>query len=256
MILHVPPGSSELVRGAAAGVLFLHIGAASIGLLSGFAALLSHKGGRLHRVAGNVFFASILIMSGIGAVVAPFLPQRISSVAGGLTFYLVATAWATVRRREGQVGRFEVGALLVALGVATLGVSLGWQAAISPEGTLDGLPYQPCFVFAAVAGLAAACDLRMIRRGGVSGAPRITRHLWRMCVALLITTVSFVGQPKAIPEFLRGSPILFLPVLAVLGLMIFWLFRVGLTNRFKPDATESKTLAGSMRDQIQARGNA
>ncbi|MEP6966850.1 MAG: hypothetical protein ABI906_02110 [Pseudomonadota bacterium] len=234
MILHPPPGSSELVRGAAAAILLLHIGGATAGLVSGGAAMVLRKGERLHRAAGNVFFVSILIMSGIGAAVAPFLPQRISSVAGGLTFYLVATAWATVRRKEGQVGRFEVGALLFGLGVAMLGASLGWQAATSPKGMLDGLPYQPAFIFGALAGLGAALDLRVILRGGVSGAPRITRHLWRMCLALLITAFSFVGQPKAIPEFLRGSPILFLPILAVAASMIYWLIRVRFTRAFSP----------------------
>lgn len=226
MILPVSPDAPAVVRAGAATILLLHIGAASLGLVSGGAALVFRKGERSHRAVGNVFFVSMLIMSGIGAAVAPFLPARISSVAGGLTFYLVATAWATVRRREGQVGRFESGALLAALGVAVLGVFLGWQGAISPQGTIDGLPYQPSFIFAGIAGLAAACDLRVIRRGGLSGAPRLARHLWRMCVALLIAALSFVGQPRAIPDFLRGSPILFLPIIAVAVAMIYWLVRV------------------------------
>jgi hypothetical protein len=106
----------------------------------------------------------------------------------------------------------------------------------SPGGEVDGLPYQPFAVFGAVAALAAASDLSMIRRGGISGAPRIARHLWRMCAALLIAAASFAGQPKAVPEALRGSPILFLPALATLGLMIFWLVRVRSTGAAKPAA--------------------
>ena len=237
MIVPISPDAPAAVRAAAATILFLHIGAASVGLVSGGAALVFRKGARLHRAAGNVFFVSMLIMSGIGAAVAPFLPARISTVAGGLTFYLVATAWATVRRREGRVGRFESGALLVGLGVAALGVSLGWQGAINPKGTLDGLPWQPAFVFAAISGLAAACDLRVILRGGICGAPRIARHLWRMCVALLIAAFSFVGQPKAIPEALRGSPLLFLPIIAVAVAMIYWLIRVRRPTRSFAAAT-------------------
>lgn len=233
MILHPPPGSSELVRGAAAAILLLHIGGATAGLVSGGAALILRKGGRLHRAAGNVFFVSILIMAGIGAAVAPFLPQRISSVAGGLTFYLALTGWAAVRRPQGRLGRFEVGGLLLGLGVAMLGAALGWQAASNPKGTLDGLPAFHAFLFGSLAGLGAALDLRVIRRGGVSGAARITRHLWRMSAALLITAFSFVGQPKAIPEFLRGSPILFLPILAVAASMIYWLIRVRFTRALR-----------------------
>jgi len=75
MILELSAGSSWLVRGAAAVVLAVHIGGAGIGLLSGAAALAFRKGQRMHRIAGHVFFVSMLIMSAIGACVAPFLPR-------------------------------------------------------------------------------------------------------------------------------------------------------------------------------------
>jgi hypothetical protein len=73
----------------------------------------------------------------------------------------------------------------------------------------------------------AALDLRMILRGGISGPPRLARHIWRMCTALFVATGSFfIGQPQVFPAALRGSPILFSLGLAPLGFMIFWLFRV------------------------------
>jgi hypothetical protein len=79
-----------------------------------------------------------------------------------------------------------------------------------------------------------ALDLRMILRGGVFGAQRIARHLWRMCVALLITAASFfLGQQQVFPAPLRGSPFPFVPEITVLGLLIFWLVRVRCTNWFK-----------------------
>lgn len=64
MILHVSPHAPALVSAAAATLLFLHVGGASAGLVSGPVAMLAAKGGRLHRAAGNVFFVSMLIMSG------------------------------------------------------------------------------------------------------------------------------------------------------------------------------------------------
>lgn len=227
MILHLPPGSSALAIGAAEFVLVVHIGAASLGLLSGAAALAFRKGQRLHLVAGNVFFVSMLTMSAIGAAVAAIFPARISAVAGVLTFYLTATAWVTVRRRDQGVGLFDIGALLAAVGAAVADVSFGLQASSSPTGLLDGLPWQPAFVFASVAALAAALDLKVILARGVFGAQRIARHLWRMCIALLIATTSFFqGQDQVFPTALRGSPILLIPSMAVFGLMIFWLLRV------------------------------
>jgi hypothetical protein len=97
---------------------------------------------------------------------------------------------------------------------------------------IGGVPYQPAFVFAALAGFAAACDARVILAGGILGSQRVARHLWRMCVALFIAAGSFfLGQPKVFPPFLRGSPILFVPEIAILGLLVFWLLRVGFSGR-------------------------
>jgi uncharacterized membrane protein len=236
LILEVSPGSSPLVRAAAEALLILHISGAGIGLVSGAVALAVRKGGRLHRLAGNVFFVSMLTMTAIGACVAPFLPQpqRGSAIGGVITFYLVATSWATIRRKQGTVGRFEFGALLVALSAAVADVMLGVQAANSPTGMLEGAPAPAYFVFGSIAGLAAAGDLRMILRGGLYGAQRIARHLWRMCVALLIATLSFfLGQQQVFPAYLQGSPWLFVPEIVVLGLLIFWLCRVLFSNAYK-----------------------
>src|SRR3954471_3865210 len=106
MILQIAPDAPLIVRAGAATILWLHIGGGAGSLLSGFTAILARKGERLHRAAGTVFFVCMLLVNVIGAATAPFLPQRLSSVVGVLTFYLVATAWATVRRREGSLGRF------------------------------------------------------------------------------------------------------------------------------------------------------
>lgn len=55
MILHVTAGSSWWLFAAANLILFLHIAGGTVGIISGAVALLSRKGGRLHRVAGTIF---------------------------------------------------------------------------------------------------------------------------------------------------------------------------------------------------------
>ncbi|MDE2486032.1 MAG: hypothetical protein KGO51_01425 [Alphaproteobacteria bacterium] len=225
MILHVSPEAPFLLRAGAAALLVAHIGGASVGLISGTLSLVVPKGGRVHRVAGNVFFVSMLAMSGVGAVVAPVFPDAVSGLMGAFTFYLTATAWATVRRRPGRTGMFEVGGFMAAAGVSAVALSLAWAGAHSPGGLLDGEPYQIAMVASALAALAAGLDLKVILADGVSGAPRIARHLWRMCLALAIAWGSFAGQPKAQPEVLRGSPLLLAPALLVLVAMAFWLLR-------------------------------
>ena len=196
-------------------------------------ALLSRKGGHLHRVAGTVFFVSILIMATIGAGASPFLPvPNMANVAAGiLTLYLVVTSWIAIRRKDGRIGRFEKYGLAVALGVVAVGVIFIQMARNSPTGTIGKTPPQAFYVFAIVGALAAAGDLNVILRGGISGAARIARHLWRMCAALTIASGSFfLGQQRIMPAFVQGSPWLFVPVIVPLLLMIFWLIRVRLTH--------------------------
>jgi hypothetical protein len=156
-------------------------------------------------------------------------PQWSNVVAGVFTFYLVATARATVRRRDR--GAFEMGAFAAAALVAAGGLVLGVLARHNRALT-DGAPAAAPFVFAAIAALAAAGDLRLCLAGRLPARTRTARHLWRMCLALFIAAGSlFLGQPQVFPPALRGSIVLVLPEVAVLALMLFWLARVGATGR-------------------------
>jgi uncharacterized membrane protein len=218
-------------------ILIIHVGAGSIGIVSGAAALAVSKGGRLHRAFGTVFLASMLVMSAMGAYLAAVVPQRGTVLVGLFTFYFVATAWMTVKSKRRGTGWFDVGALLVALSAAVTGLIWGFKALHSPAGALDGIPPAPYLIFAAFAAFAASLDLKVILCGGVSGASRISRHLWRMCTALLFAAAFFfIGQQKVMPAYMHGSPFLWLPEIAVLGLMIYWLFRVRLAKRFRDEA--------------------
>lgn len=211
--------------------VIIHVAAGGLGIVSGFAALGFRKGQALHRVAGTVFFAAMLTMAGFAAVLAALGGQKLNVIAASFTFYLVATAWAVVRRGAGASGRFEMLALLAVLGVATAGLILGMAAATSATGLADGDPSSGqaatfYFLFAGLGALAAAADLWAIRRGGVSGADRVARHLWRMCLALAIAAGSFfLGQSDEIPAALRGAH-LAIPPLAALAAMVFWLIRI------------------------------
>jgi hypothetical protein len=186
----------------------------------------------------------MLAMSAIGTCVAPFLPQRGSIIGGAFTFYLVATVWMTVRRKAGTVGMFEVGSILFALTIAVASVTFGIQASSSPSGMLDGTPSVPYFVFSTIAALAAALDLRMVLRRGIVGVHRITRHLWRMCIALLIAAISFfLGQSQVFPSIVRDSSVLYVPEITVLGMLIFWILRVQFSNRYKQVAADPPAIS-------------
>ena len=231
MILHIDPNAPVWIRAGAQALLALHIAGATSALISGPAAMILPKGGRLHRLTGHVFFVSMLVMTSIGAAISPFLNDPFSAVGGAFAFYLTATGWAAVIRRPGRIGRFEPLALVFILGVGAAVMILGSQAMASPTGTLDGQPWQAAFIIASLCALAAGTDISVILRGGVSGRARTVRHLWRMCLALLVTALSFSAQPKAQPEALRGSPIWMIPALLILVGMVYWLVKIQLQRR-------------------------
>ena len=240
MILHLDPAAPFWMKAAAEGALALHIAGATAALVSGPAAMILEKGGRLHRLAGHVFFVSMLVMTGIGAVVAPMLNDLFSSIGGAFGFYLTATGWAAVMRPPGRIGRFEPLALVFILGVGASVIIIAGQA-MATGGRIQGAPPQAPFVIAAICALAAAADISVILRGGLSGAPRLARHIWRICAALLVAALSFAAQSKAQPEALRGSPVFMIPALLILMGMIYWLVRIQMERRRPRSAAPAAT---------------
>jgi hypothetical protein len=85
------------------------------------------------------------------------------------------------------------------------------------------------YIFGSVALLAALLDLNMIIRGGISGAHRIARHLWRMCYALLGAVLSFVANTSdKWPNFIDAN----LPIYLLIVIIFYWLIRVLFTKWF------------------------
>jgi len=225
MIIQLAPHAPLILRTAAAAALVLHISGAATGLAAGSVALFARKGGRIHRIAGTVFFVAMLTMGAAAAVSAPFLPDRFSAIMGVFVVYLTATAWVTVQRRPGELGRFERWAIAAPLLVALANYGFAWIGRTMPKGLLDGEPSQLGWIMGTIALAAALADLSVLRRGGLAGPQRTARHLWRMTLVLAIAWGSFAGQPKAQPEFLKGSPLIALPALIVLGMLFYGLAR-------------------------------
>jgi uncharacterized membrane protein len=84
-------------------VLALHILAGATALLFGAVALIFRKGSPRHRTAGNVFFASMLTVSAVGAYLGFIKSQQGNMLIGILSLYLVTAAWLTGRRKAGSL---------------------------------------------------------------------------------------------------------------------------------------------------------
>jgi hypothetical protein len=208
-------------------LLPLHILGGALGIVSGFLALSAAKGGRVHRASGTVFVYAMVLMATTGGVMAAAGGSLGVTTGAVLTVYFVATALHTVRPIAGWSRKVDVALMLLALAIGVTSLTWGFRTVASPTGRREGLPPFPFFMTGVIGTLAAVGDARMIRSGGLRGARRLARHLWRMCWALWVAAGSFfLGQAKVIPKPIRIVPLLAIPPLIALAAIVYWLWRV------------------------------
>ncbi|HLZ49263.1 MAG TPA: hypothetical protein VKP61_00795 [Candidatus Acidoferrum sp.] len=228
-------------------VLLVHICAGTLGLVSGTAAISFRKGSPRHALAGKLFVASMLTM-GAFAVYLAITRHQPNNIGGGiLTIYLIGTAWLTARRPDGKTSRLDWVVLLIPLALGILTWMIGIRVVRSGASSQDGVPVGMTFFMGSVMLLAAAGDARMLLRGGVFGAKRIVRHLWRMCFGLFIAAGSFflgpsnrplrllsnVGLGQHLSRALFSTTLYLILTILPLILLIFWLIRVRFTSAYK-----------------------
>jgi uncharacterized membrane protein len=211
-------------------LLPIHIAGAAIGLLSGAIALSAGKGGRLHRASGTVFVYAIFAMCSTAVVIAVVKGEAVNVMAGTLTAYLVFTGVSTVRPPSPGSRRRDVALMLVALVFGLAAFTGGLVAIARPSGKIFGLPPYPFFMFGVLGLSGAYGDFKTMRAGVLRGAPRLSRHLWRMCMAMFITTASFFSirarVAAVLPAPFTTGLARTIPVVLVLAVMCYWLWRV------------------------------
>ena len=225
-------------------ILLVHIAGGTVGLLSGTAAIILRKGSARHALAGRIFVVAMLTMGRLAAYLAIVRHQPGNFGGGVFTFYLILTAWLTARRRPGETRRYDWILLLLPLALGLLTWKNGISIVRSGVDSPDGVPVGMSFFMGSVMLLAAAGDVRMLIGGGLLGAKRIARHLWRMCFGLFIAAGSFFMGPSNRPLRLLSAaglgphlpPALFsmgvylVLTLLPLILLVYWLIRVRFTN--------------------------
>lgn len=215
--------------------LIIHVLAGGAGILSGFVALYSSKGAPVHRRAGMVFVCAMLVTCSFGLLIAVVrnTAPAINIPAALLTASLVVTALTTLRAPTRAARALENGSTLVCLAVGAASLRFAWEA-VAAGGVRNGMPAFPFFMFGFISLIAAAGDIARRRSGDRPGSLRIARHLWRMCFALFVASLSFfIGQSDVFPERIRIMPLLALPVVTVLVTMLYWLWRVRLRRSLR-----------------------
>ena len=238
-------------------ILLVHIAGGTVGLLAGTAAIIFRKGSARHALAGRIFVVAMLIMGSLAAYLAIVRHQPGNFGGGVFTFYLILTAWLTARRRDGETARFDWLLLVIPLALGTLTWVNGIAIVRSGVDPPDGVPVGMSFFMGSIMLLAAAGDVRMLIGGGIAGAKRIARHLWRMCFGLFIAAGSFfmgpsnrpfrllstVGLGQHLPMALFSTGVYLVLTIAPLILLVYWLVRVRFTNLYKGKSVQAATAA-------------
>ena len=205
-------------------ILPFHIAAGMLALGLGYVALFVTKGLTAHRRSSILFVYAMIVMSLSGAVMDALKTSRISInvVAGLLTFYFVTTGLLTVRPRTQASRWFDRVGLVLVLIVSALAFRAGLEMTARHNAAAP-----PSFLFCVVGLLAAAGDFRLLRAGGIKGAPRLKRHLWRMCFGMWVAAASFFwGPPNRVPKVIRIPALQATAVLIPIAVMIYWLWRL------------------------------
>jgi len=141
----------------------------------------------------------------------------------------------SAHRKDGATGVFEVGAFVMAIGIA---LSIASSAVLMATGRItapNAYVATATYGISGIMAFAAIGDLSVILRRGLAGRQRIARHLWRMCFGLFIAAGSFGAQgakilpipPQSAGMLIIGSMILIFTV------MIYWLVRVLFTSWYE-----------------------
>ncbi|HET7843483.1 MAG TPA: hypothetical protein VFL14_04990, partial [Xanthomonadales bacterium] len=178
-------------------IMAIHVAGGSVALVAGALAFAFRKGGRAHVLAGRGFVVGMLVLGATAAILGPMKAQPDDGMvfAGVYVAYLVLTSWWTMRNRAARAGAAEAVAAIVALGCAALFVGHGVDVlGTDPTGIERSKAFASIFN-GVVMLLAGIGDVAYLVRRTLTRVQRLTRHLWRMCIAMFIATGSFfLGQ--------------------------------------------------------------
>ena len=215
-------------------LLPIHIVAGAVAIVTGAVALMVAKGSFVHRKGGLTFVYAMIAMGTTGSILALVRQGFSANFLGGFTsVYFVATALATVRPTVSRLR--DGGAMLLGFILVAIELAIGAVAVANGHFFIRGVPVPMLFFLAAVTLGGAIGDLRVLRGGPLRGAPRLRRHLWRMCFALFIAAGSFFSirarVARVLPEPFLSAPMRVLPIVLVFAAMFYWLWKLRQRDR-------------------------
>lgn len=212
----------------------VHIVIGVVVILSGMIAVLVKKGSRQHKLAGQWFVGSQVIIGLVVLAQAWFTPERISSLGILFVFlivYLVVSAWLTIHRPKANMSGVDIAMPFVALFIAVAGVVMGFDALHHPSTAKDAPPTEAYFFFSALAFMAMLLDIRHLHKRGLQGKQRIIRHVWRMGCALCFAVSAPFSQGGVVLAWIKENPVLSVLQMLFVIVLIFWIYRLLFARR-------------------------
>lgn len=204
--------------------LYIHIFTGIFSIITGFATLLPEKGSRWHVLLGRVFYYSMIGMTASATYMAAFVSfERINVCIGLFTMFLVITGRGAVASEPPRQAVITVISILFFCAFSLLTI----RAVQSEEAIIDGVYVEAFFVFSILSLSILLQDVIKLIRKSETVKGQLARHLWRMLLALFISSTSlFYGQPQLFPNFIKESGVLDILVFLIVASLIFWLLKV------------------------------
>ncbi|AZZ97798.1 hypothetical protein [Pseudoalteromonas sp. R3] len=215
--------------------MLIHIITGTFAIIAGVIAMAVAKGKSLHATAGTWFVYTMLTMALSGTLIAILQPMIITAIAGIYTAYLVISAWQAVKSAPNTRGKFDYAFPVCSLLIIIAGMYYSAQAGSSPAEIKHGISAYDYYFFVLLASLSFIGDVRLVYSKGLNSAPRLIRHLWRMCFALFISVGSFLSQGavKVVPQALIDSGLLAIPEPFILLVIVYWCLKLSLGNKIR-----------------------
>ncbi len=103
--------------------LYAHIAAGGTALLSGLVAILTAKGGKVHKTSGKIFFAAMLAVAISALVIAIAKGNSFLLAIGVFSFYLNYFGYRVLKNRDGKFKWFDWVVVLFSVAAAVYMVS-------------------------------------------------------------------------------------------------------------------------------------
>ncbi len=195
-------------------ILYIHIAAGSLALLTALIALVTRKGGNAHVLTGRVYAVAMTVVFLTSLPLAILGVNIFLFLIAIFSFYLVFAGWRFARNRRGQPHPVDWVAVitmsLAGIGMWGYGIVL-LQASDSQWVTLG--------IFGGIALFLSLTDGRTYWRQQATGRIRIARHLTNMMAGTIATvTAVLVTNVVTRPEWL----VWILPTLVLTPLIVWW----------------------------------